>query len=105
LEALTNSDKPRIYIGAATCGRSSGALAVADCLRAELAKRNIDASIIEVGCIGCCYAEPLVDIVKPGKPRICYSRVTPETAIHLVADYIAGDNPRPDLAMCTIGEG
>jgi NADH-quinone oxidoreductase subunit F len=104
-KALLSSDKPRIYIGAATCGRSSGALNIADCIRAELEKRSIDASIIEVGCIGCCYAEPLVDIVKRGRPRICYSRVTPEIASQLVTDYIVKDNPRSDLALCTIGEG
>ncbi len=103
-EALVNSDKPRIYVGAATCGRSSGALSVADCIRAELEKGNIDASIIEVGCIGCCYAEPLVDIAKRGRPRICYSNVTPEIASQLVTDYIVNDNPRADLALGTIGE-
>lgn len=104
-EALVNSEKPRIYIGAATCGRSSGALNVLGRLNAELKQRNIDAYVIEVGCIGGCYAEPLVDIAKPGRPRLCYSRVTPEIVPQLVADYIVNDNPRADLALCTIGEG
>lgn len=102
---IANSDKPLIYIGAATCGRSSGSLNVADCIRSELKANNIEANIIEVGCIGCCYAEPLVDITMRGKPRICYSNVTPEIATQLVKDYIINGNPRPDLAFGTIGEG
>ncbi len=104
-EALVNSGQPCIYVGAATCGRSSGALNVLDGICAELKQRNIDANVIEVGCIGCCYAEPLVDIAKRGRPRICYSQVTPEIVPQLIADYIINDNPRPDLALCTIGEG
>jgi (2Fe-2S) ferredoxin len=104
-EALEGSETPRIYIGTATCGRSSGALKVLDHLKAELNQRNIDAHVIEAGCIGCCYFEPLVYIAKRGRPRLVYSNVTPEIASLLVTDYIVNDNPRRDLAICSIGEG
>lgn len=104
-EDLEDSETPRIYIGTATCGRSSGALKVLDHLKAELDQRNIDARVIEVGCIGCCYLEPLVYIAKRGRPRLVYSNVTPEIASQLITDYIVNDNPRPDLAICSIGEG
>jgi len=104
-EALEDSETPRIYIGTATCGRSSGSLEVLHQLKAELNQRNIDAQVIEVGCIGCCYLEPLVYIAKRGRPRLAYSNVTPEIASQLVTDYIVNDNPRRDLAICSIGEG
>ena len=104
-EALERSDKPRLLIGAATCGRAAGAAAVIEAIEAELARRNIEAIIIEVGCIGLCYAEPLVDIIKPGRPRICYGNVTPEIAVKLINEYILNDNPVPDLALGTLGEG
>ncbi len=103
--ALEHSDKPRIYIGTATCGRASGALIVLEAIKSELAKHSIEAIIIQVGCIGLCYAEPLVDIAKPNRPRICYSSVTPEIVPQLVEDYLINDNPRPDLALGTIGDG
>ena len=104
-EALEHSDKPRILIGAATCGRAAGALAVLEAINSELAQHNIEATIIQVGCIGLCYAEPLVDIIKPNRPRICYSNVTPEIIPQLIEDYIINDNPRSDLALGTIGNG
>jgi NADH-quinone oxidoreductase subunit F len=104
-EAQEHSDKPRIYIGTATCGRASGALAVLEAIKSELVKHGIDAIIIQVGCIGLCYAEPLVDIAKPNCPRICYSSVTPEIVSQLIEDYVIKDNPRPDLALGTIGDG
>ncbi len=104
-EALEHSQKPRIYVGTGTCGRASGALAVLDAITPELERLKIDASIIRVGCIGLCYAEPLVDIVKPGQPRICYGNLTAELAPQLIEDYLVKDNPRPDLALGTIGDG
>ena len=58
----------------------------------------------QVGCIGICYAEPLVDIIKPNRPRISYSSVIPEIIPQLLEDYLVNDNPRPDLAMGSIGE-
>jgi len=104
-EALEHSDKPRILVGTATCGRASGAPAVLEAIKSELARRNIEAIITQVGCIGLCYAEPLVDIVKPNRPRICYGNVTPEIIPQLIGDYVINDNPCPDLALGTIGDG
>ena len=104
-EALQQSSKPVILIGAATCGQAAGARGVIKAIEDELQQRKIDAIIMHVGCIGVCYAEPLVDIVKPGRPRICYGNMTPELARGLIVDYLVNDNPRPDLALGTIGDG
>jgi len=104
-EALEHSDKPHILIGSATCGRAAGAGPVLEAIKSTLAQHNLEAVITQVGCIGLCYTEPLVDIVKPGQPRICYHAVTPEIIPQLIEDYIINDNPRPDLALGTIGDG
>jgi len=102
-DKLRHGSIPGILVGAGTCGRAAGAEAVLAAVRKELKQRNIDAIVIEVGCIGLCYAEPLMDIIKPGRPRICYKKVTPEIAAQLIEDYLVKDNPRPDLALGTIG--
>lgn len=104
-ERLQYSQTPRILVGAATCGRAAGAEAVLGAIDRELKQRNIDAIVVQVGCIGLCYAEPLVDIIKPGRPRICYGNITPEIIAQLIEDYLVKDNPRPDLALGTIGDG
>ena len=103
--ALQNSNKPHIFVGTATCGQAAGATAVVEAMKKELARLGIEAIITEVGCVGLCYAEPIVDIVKPGHPRISYGSVTPEIITQLIGDYLVNDNPRPDLALGTIGEG
>lgn len=96
---------PLIRVGAATCGLAAGAGEAIEAIEEEVKKLNLEVKIIKVGCIGCCYAEPLIDIKKPGKPRIFYNYVTPDEAREITRDYIAADNPRPDLAMGTIGNG
>jgi NADH-quinone oxidoreductase subunit F len=104
-DALRHGPTPGILVGAGTCGRAAGAEAVLAEIDKELKQRNIDAIVMQVGCVGLCYAEPLVDIIKPGRPRICYGNVTPEIVAQLIEDYLVKGNPRSDLALGTIGHG
>jgi NADH-quinone oxidoreductase subunit F len=104
-QAMKNSSKPRIFIGTGTCGIAAGAEDVLKSLREELGKNSIEADIIQVGCIGLCYAEPLIEIAKPGRPSVFYGNLTPELAAELVRDYLVADNPRPELALGSRGEG
>jgi NADH-quinone oxidoreductase subunit F len=106
-QELWGGDKPLILVGAATCGRSAGALKSKKVIEDELSGRGIDANIIEVGCMGPCFAEPLIYIRKPDSLGICYRNVTPEKAKELVDKYIAIDEDPPiaEYAMGTIGDG
>ncbi len=104
-EELQHSKKPLIFVGTATCGRSAGALEVLEKLRKELDDHSIECGIVEVGCIGLCYAEPLVSIAKPSRPSIFYSDVTPDRAAELIEGYIINDDPLPDYALGTTGDG
>ncbi|MBW1856835.1 MAG: FAD-dependent oxidoreductase [Deltaproteobacteria bacterium] len=102
-KAMEESPRSLIRVGTATCGLAAGAGEVIEAIEKEVATLHEDVTILHVGCIGCCYAEPLVDIKKPGKPRIMYDNVTPDTVREIIKDYFVNDNPRPDLAMGTIG--
>ena len=98
-QELSNSGKPVILVGAATCGRAAGALEVLQAFREEVKKHRLDCSVIEVGCMGHCYAEPLVIISKPGYPPICYGYVNPVIAERLVREFILGDDPCLDFVL------
>ena len=104
-DQLLSGGVPWIRVGTAVCGEAAGALAVVESLKSEISKRNIPATISEVGCIGLCYAETIVDILKPGKPRVFYAGVTVEMVPGLVEAYLQGDDHRPDIAMAYSGEG
>jgi NADH-quinone oxidoreductase subunit F len=70
---------PKIHIGLATCGIASGAIETKNAFEETLAQRNVEALIHTVGCLGHCYAEPVVVIDHPdsGFPPIFYPEVTP----------------------------
>jgi NADH-quinone oxidoreductase subunit F len=102
-QALWDSGRPIVLVGTATCGRAAGALEVLQALRDEVKKHNLDCPVLEVGCLGHCYAEPLVIIRKPGYPAISYGRVNPVTAGRLVRDFILGDDPCLEFVLGALG--
>ena len=104
-ESLYKSEKPLILIGSATCGRSAGASLIKSVIQDELEKNGIDAEVVEVGCIGLCYAEPIITIFKQGKPGIFYGNVTKKTAAEIIKSYLVENNPLPEYALGTTGEG
>jgi len=55
-----------------------------------------------VGCLGICFAEPLVYIVKNGNPTICYKNLKQEDVSRLVYNYFIEDDPCLDLAIGTL---
>jgi NADH:ubiquinone oxidoreductase subunit F (NADH-binding)/NAD-dependent dihydropyrimidine dehydrogenase PreA subunit len=66
---------PRITIGMGTCGRSAGAAEIYQLFQKGIADKNLEVQLIPVGCEGLCWAEPLVEILLPGQPRVIYAGV------------------------------
>jgi len=89
---LNSSDEPVIYLGMASCGRAAGAEATKAAILAALEKHGVNARIVEVGCIGTCYLEPLVDIRAHGNPRLSFGNVDEKKAGSLVLDYVVNRN-------------
>jgi NADH-quinone oxidoreductase subunit F len=103
-EALQSAPRPRVLVGAATCGRSAGAMESLDTLRRALAERRLDAALIEVGCLGPCYAEPIVCAARPGGPLICYGNVDSRRAVEIVDRLLLWGDPLAEYALGVIGE-
>ncbi len=101
---LQRGGQPFILVGAATCGRAAGALEVLQAIRDEIKKQNLDCPVIEVGCMGHCYAEPIVIISKPGYPPICYGYVNPVIAERLIREFILGDDPCLEFILGALEE-
>ena len=105
VQAMQSGPNPIIWLGLATCGLAAGAGDLADAVQDELEQMGVEAHVLPTGCIGTCYLEPLMDIQKPGRPRICYAEATPDKARVILRSYLAHDDPRADLAAGTLGEG
>jgi NADH-quinone oxidoreductase subunit F len=91
-------------VGTATCGRAAGALKVIRAIKRELKKQKLDCPVVEVGCMGHCYAEPIVIISKPGYPPICYRQVNPVIAESLIREFILGDDPCLEFVLGALEE-
>ena len=100
-EQFDQSPLPKIHIGMATCGIASGALETQAAFEVALAERGIDAHLHTVGCVGHCYAEPVVVIDHPdsGFPPILYPAVTPGKARMLVKLFLEEGDPRFEHVM------
>ena len=96
--------RPRVRVGTDISGLAAGAGQVLDALRREVERRGLDVAVHAVGSLGQCYAEPLVDIQKPGGARVFYRNVTPEMVPQLVEDCLVGDGVRADLALGSLGD-
>ncbi|MCL0044334.1 SLBB domain-containing protein [Dehalococcoidia bacterium] len=93
--------KPRIRVGSAMCGQAVGANALVKAFKEELETQGIDGIVTEVGCLGICYAEPLVDIQIPHTSRMFYGNVTLDQVPTLVhSSLISRDHTvHPPMAM------
>jgi NADH-quinone oxidoreductase subunit F len=89
--AIEANNKPIIFIGSASCGRAAGSLQTWDAVKSTLGNLKVDADIIEVGCIGPCYLEPLMDVKLPGKPRICFTNVDETKAEKILTRFFQGE--------------
>ena len=82
--------RPLIFVGTGTCGLGAGAGKTLAAVRAWLASGVAVADVIEVGCIGLCVEEPLVDVQLPGRPRLSFSRVAGKKVAPLLDAVFSG---------------
>ncbi|HHY45911.1 MAG TPA: (2Fe-2S) ferredoxin domain-containing protein [Firmicutes bacterium] len=72
---------PEVLVGTATCGMAAGATQVLDALKHAIESRGLgNIALGEVGCVGRCIKEPLVEVVLPGRPPVYYENVSPDSA-------------------------
>jgi NADH-quinone oxidoreductase subunit F len=101
-DGLAASDVPVVTVGTATCGRSAGALETLASLREEAEARGIECRFVEVGCLGPCYAEPLVTVQRPGHATVCFATVD-KLGARKIAAYLDGDELPRKYVFATTG--
>jgi NADH:ubiquinone oxidoreductase subunit F (NADH-binding)/(2Fe-2S) ferredoxin len=82
--------RPVIYVGTGTCGLGAGAGKTLEAVKAYVAKNALDAEVVEVGCIGLCTAEPMVDVQLPGKARVSYGKVSGDRVAKILDAHLGG---------------
>ncbi|MGI6166046.1 MAG: NADH-ubiquinone oxidoreductase-F iron-sulfur binding region domain-containing protein [Limnochordia bacterium] len=82
--------RPVVTVGMGTCGLASGADKVWAKLHELTEASGLDVEFKQVGCIGLCHREVIVDIQKPNRPRVSFGSVTEDKVKHLV-EYLEND--------------
>lgn len=86
--ALQARKETVIYLGMASCGKAAGADQVKQAILNTLRKYKLRAKLVEVGCIGTCYLEPIMDITAFGNPRVSFGNVDEKFAEIIIRKYL-----------------
>lgn len=101
---LTAGERPWLRVGSALCGHAAGAFDTLAALRKKLESSGVDATVDEVGCLGICFAEPLVDVTMPGGPRLFFRNVGVDDVEAIVDGYMTGGVIPADLVIGRLSE-
>ncbi len=81
---MANNKETKIFIGTGTCGLGAGALKTLEVIKNYLKEKNIEAKIVQVGCIGLCFAEPIVDFQLPGYNRVAFGNANKDNIVKIL---------------------
>ena len=84
------AERTQIAVGMGIHGLAAGAPDVIEAIESALRRAGVEADIHETGGLGLDYAEVIVSITRPGKPRVYFANVTPDSAAALVESYVVG---------------
>jgi NADP-reducing hydrogenase subunit HndB len=84
----TSKEKVRIRVHSGTSGLASGAKSILEFITTELEKRNIDAEVVRTGDLGYSFAEPTIEVTRPGEEPIVFGNVDKLKADEIIEKYI-----------------
>jgi len=101
-----------VLVGVGTCGIAAGGQPVMSAVQAELErqadtieKQDLDIEVRATGCAGMCESEVLVEVQRPGEPRVLYGKVKPDAARRIVAEHAVGGRPITDWIIDEVRPG
>jgi NADH:ubiquinone oxidoreductase subunit F (NADH-binding)/NADH:ubiquinone oxidoreductase subunit E len=89
-EAERRRTGARLAVGLGSCGLSVGAAKTFEALSAETERRGLPFRVVAAGCNGMCWAQPVVEVLRDGKPRVTVGAVTVDAVPRLLAALTAG---------------
>ncbi len=88
-ETAENVNHTVLAVGMATCGIAAGARKTLAALMDETQTQGLDnVNIVATGCLGYCFAEPLVEVRVPGEEPIRYGNVDEERAREIIRKHV-----------------
>ncbi|RKY36236.1 MAG: (2Fe-2S) ferredoxin domain-containing protein [Candidatus Omnitrophota bacterium] len=79
-----------VKVGMSTCGIAAGADVVMETIKKAVKENGLDIKVIKTGCVGKCYAEPLVEVKVENMPQVMYGKVDADIANLIIQQHIIG---------------
>ncbi len=94
-----SKNQVKIVIGLGTCGMAAGGEKIWNEIASYIDRQGLKVEMMSTGCIGMCYAEPLMEVHIPGQPRFIYGNLKPETAIAILERHLKQGEPSPEYII------
>ena len=101
-ERFESADTTRVLVGSGTCGRAAGAENVLQVARDYSDSASAGPIVREVGCLGLCYVEPLMELCAPDRPTVLYGAFEPEQTEELLEGYFETGDLNPESAVAVM---
>jgi len=89
-----------LAVGMATCGIAAGAKEVMETLDKEILANGIkNVTVTSTGCLGYCYAEPVVEVRSSKGAPVLYGGVDAAKAMRIIKEHIINGNPLKDAII------
>ena len=94
-----SKNRIKIVIGLGTCGIAAGGENIWTAVNNYIETQGLEIVMMSTGCIGMCYAEPLMEVHMPGEPRFIYGNLKPEAAIAILEKHLKEGKPSPEYIV------
>ena len=90
----------RVAVGMATSGIAAGARPVLSACTDEVKRRRLrGVTVTQVGCVGVCRLEPILEVFVPGEQRVTYVNMTPEKAREVMAEHVVNRKVKTEYTI------
>ncbi|MCI1958289.1 MAG: NADH-quinone oxidoreductase subunit NuoF [Clostridia bacterium] len=80
----------KLVVGKGSCGIAAGADKVSDAAEKYIAEKGLNINVTVTGCIGMCYLEPIVDVIKDSGEKTTYVKVDTNSITEIIESELAG---------------
>jgi len=94
-----SANRVKVAIGLGTCGIAAGGEKVWAAINQYVENESLDVDVMSTGCLGMCYAEPIMEVHMPGEPRFVYGNVKPEAAVEILERHLKFGKPSPEYIV------
>ena len=99
-KAQPTGECARIVIGMGTCGIASGARETMKAILDVIEREGLTGvAVTQIGCIGRCEWEPIVQVSVGHEPQVTYGHVSAERAKRILKEHVVGGQVVTELVI------